>query len=76
MKTQLLLSALAAFLVLPSCSSTNVAGRDTAPGQPMAISRAERRLYATPTPVSEDPTSPFYHVNANGTSASVALATF
>jgi hypothetical protein len=74
MKTYLF-SALAAALILPSCASSDVA-RNSAPGQPMAIDRAERKIYATPTPVSEDPTSPLYHVESNGSAASVALASF
>lgn len=70
MKTRLLLAALASALMLPSCTSTGT------PGQPTALYRAERRIYATPTQVSDDPTSPLYHVAANGSSASVALAKF
>lgn len=74
MKTHLL-SAMAAAVILPSCATSNVADSGT-PAQPLAIDRAERRIYATPRPVSEDPTSPLYHVESNGSAASVALASF
>lgn len=70
-----LLSALAAAMILPSCATKTVADSGT-PAQPLAIDRAERKIYATPRPVSEDPTSPLYHVESNGSAASVALASF
>lgn len=75
MKLQLLF-ALGAVLILANCSSTSTASVENPPGQPLAITRAERKAYATPTPVSNDPSSPLSNVVSNGTSASVAIATF